>query len=254
MPNSSSQQIEQPALLNELEFCLTEKHECGYLKDKQATTLFVNPAITLQQPHYSYLATKGFRRSGNHVYRPHCDSCNLCIPVRLDVDAFKASKQQKRCWKKNTDISSFSHPAQYNEEHFQLYSRYLSSRHPGEGMDPGSKSSYMDIIKSQWSHTELLEFRRNQELVAVAVIDKLNNGLSAVYTFFDPELSKLSLGILCIQHEIELAKQRNLKWLYLGYWNPESQKMSYKVRFQPLEYFVNNDWQNDAPKQEKFNL
>lgn len=249
MPSNSSQQIEQPALIDELEFCLTEKHDCGYLPEKQATTVFVNPAIPLHQQHYSYLATLGFRRSGNNVYRPHCENCNLCVPVRLDVGNFKATKQQKRCWNKNTNITPFSHPAQYNEEHFQLYSRYLSSRHPDGGMDPLSKNGYNDIINSQWSDSELIEFRQQNKLVAVAVIDKLKDGLSAVYTFFDPELAKLSLGILSIQHQIQLVKQRKLKWLYLGYWNTESQKMSYKTRFQPLEYFFENDWQSNQPFQ-----
>ncbi len=247
MNQQSSQQIPQPEILSSLEFCLTSKHECGYLPDKLATTLFVNPEISLQQPHYSFLATRGFRRSGNNVYRPHCEHCQLCIPVRLDVNKFNPSKQQKRSWNKNRDITTFSHPARYNEDHFQLYSRYLKARHPDGGMDPGSKTAYRDIISSQWSHTELLEFRLGQQLVAVAVIDKLKDGLSAVYTFFDPELSKRSLGILAIQHEIELTRKQNLAWLYLGYWNPESQKMSYKARFQPIQYFVNGQWQQDKP-------
>lgn len=247
MPNYSSQQIKQPEILDTLEFCLTDKHECGYLENKQATTLFVNPEITLQHQHYNYLATMGFRRSGNNIYRHHCEQCNLCIPVRLDVNKFKASKQQKRCWNKNTDITTISHPAQYNEDHFQLYSRYLSSRHPESGMDPLSKTAYQDIINSEWCNSELLEFRKNQTLVAVAVIDKLKDGLSAVYTFFEPELSHLSLGILAIQHQIALVRQRNLTWLYLGFWNSESQKMSYKTHFQPLQYFVTNDWQPDKP-------
>lgn len=247
MPQYSSQQIEQPQLLDALEFCLTDKHDCGYLTAQQATTLFVNPAITLQQQHYSYLATVGFRRSGNNIYRPHCEQCNLCVPVRLNVKKYIASKQQKRCWNKNTDIITISHPAQYNEDHFQLYSRYLSSRHPNSGMDPLSKSAYEDIINSNWCHSELLEFRKDQRLVAVAVMDKLKDGLSAVYTFFEPELSKLSLGTLAIQHEIKIAQQRNLSWLYLGYWNSESQKMSYKTHFQPLQYFFNNGWIADKP-------
>jgi len=247
MNQYSSQQIEQPEILNALEFCITNKHECGYLPEQLATTLFVNPGITLQQDHYSFLATKGFRRSGNNIYRPHCEQCSLCIPVRLDVNKFKPSKQQKRCKNKNKNITVFSHPAQYNEDHFQLYSRYLLSRHPDGGMDPLSKEAYRDIISSQWSHSELLEFRSDQKLVAVAVIDRLKDGLSAVYTFFDPELPGLSLGILAIQHEIELARKRHLRWLYLGYWNPASQKMSYKVRFQPLQYFVDGQWQADKP-------
>lgn len=247
MPNSSSQQIKQPAIIDELEFCISNKHDCGYLNDKQATTLFVNPTINLHQQHYSFLATRGFRRSGNNVYRPHCEDCYLCVPVRLDVNQFTASKQQKRCWNKNRNITLLSHPAQFNEEHFQLYSRYLAARHTHGGMDPASRSAYRDIISSDWSHSELLELRRNQELVAVAIIDKLSDGLSAVYTFFDPELPKLSLGILAIQHQIQLVKQRNLKWLYLGYWNPASQKMSYKVHFQPLHYFVDEQWQPVRP-------
>ena len=249
MSNSSSQQLEQPALLNELEFCVTEKHECSYIKQQSATTLFVNPDINLQPQHYNFLATKGFRRSGNNIYRPHCESCSYCIPVKLDVNSFEASKQQRRCWNKNKDINVFSHPAQYNEEHFQLYSRYLQARHTNEGMDPFSKIAYKDIINSQWCHSELLELRLAKQLVAVAVIDKLKDGLSAVYTFFEPELSKRSLGILSIQHEIALVKKRQLKWLYLGYWNPASQKMSYKTRFQPLQYFFNNDWHSINPLQ-----
>lgn len=247
MPNYSSQQITQPEIIDTLEFCLTDKHDCSYIPGQQATTLFVNPAITLHHQHYSFLATMGFRRSGNNIYRPHCAQCNSCIPVRLDVNKFKASKQQKRCWNKNSNITTFSHPAQFNEDHFQLYSCYLSSRHPEGGMDPLSESAYKDIINSHWCNSELLEFRDNQDLVAVAVIDKLKDGLSAVYTFFEPELSNLSLGILAIQHEIALVRQRNLRWLYLGFWNSESQKMSYKTRFQPLEYFVDNAWLSDKP-------
>jgi len=247
MPNSSSQQLEQPAILNELEFCVTEKHECGYIKENLATTLFVNPEINLQNQHYSFLATKGFRRSGNHIYRPHCEGCSFCVAVKLEVDKFQPSKQQRRCWNKNKDLTAFSHPARYNEEHFKLYSRYLQARHSNDGMDPFSKVAYQDIINSQWCHSELLELRLGQQLVAVAVLDKIKDGLSAVYTFFDPDLAKRSLGIVSIQHEIALAKQRKLKWLYLGYWNPASQKMSYKTKFQPLKYFFNNDWHTTNP-------
>ncbi len=247
MPLNSSQQIKQPDVLDTLEFCLTAKHECGYLPEQQATTLFVNPDFDLQQHHYSYLATLGFRRSGNHVYRPHCEHCHLCVPVRLNVEQFNASKQQHRCWNKNTNITPLSHPVRYNEEHFNLYSRYLKARHPNGGMDPSSKIAYNDLINSHWCDSELLEFRREQQLVAVAVMDKLSDGLSAVYTFFEPELANLSLGILAIQHQIALLRQRRLKWLYLGYWNSESQKMSYKTHFQPLQYFIDGQWQTDKP-------
>jgi len=246
MPQSS-QQIKQPDVFTSLEFCLTDKHDCGYLPEQQATTLFVNPDFNLQQQHYNFLATIGFRRSGNHVYRPHCGECQLCTPVKLNVAEFKASKQQRRCWNKNTDVTTLPHAAQYNDEHFELYSRYLSARHADGGMDPLSKNAYNDIINSHWCNSELLEFRLKQKLVAVAVMDKLNDGLSAVYTFFDPELAHLSLGILAIQHQIALVRQRNLKWLYMGYWNPKSQKMSYKARFQPLQYFVDEAWQSEKP-------
>ncbi len=247
MSLNSSSQIKQPDILDVLEFCVTEKHDCGYLPEQHATTLFVNPAIDLQQQHYNYLATVGFRRSGNHLYRPHCEQCQLCVPVRLNVSQFKASKQQRRCWNKNTEIITLPHPTRFNAEHFNLYSRYLNARHSEGGMDPTSKAAYNDIINSHWCESELLEFRRGQQLVAVAVMDKLSDGLSAVYTFFEPELTNLSLGILAIQHQIALVRQRNLSWLYLGYWNPESQKMSYKTRFQPLQYFVEGAWQTNKP-------
>ena len=247
MPSNSSSQIKQPDMLETLEFCLTKKYDCEYLPGMQSKTLLVNPTIHLHHYHYDYLATKGFRRSGNHVYRPFCEQCQLCIPVRLDSQQFKASKQQRRVWNKNSGITILPHPARYNEEHFDLYSRYLTARHPDGGMDPHSRTAYNSMISSHWCQSELLEFRREQRLVAVAVMDKLGDGLSAVYTFFEPELAQLSLGVFAIQYQITLVRQRNLKWLYLGYWNPESQKMSYKTRFQPLQYFIDDKWQTDKP-------
>ena len=237
-----------------LSLYITAEHECGYYDDRKTSNLIPDPQVVMNANLYSLLLSKGFRRSGEFVYRPHCKQCSACVPCRINVQSFKSSRNQRRCLKINKHLTTHIVDATFTEEYFVLYARYLNSRHRDGSMADPTAEDFRSFLLNNWKTSVFIESRLNGKLLCVAVVDFLAAGPSAVYTFFDPELSKLSLGILCIQHEIELAKQRNLKWLYLGYWNPESQKMSYKVRFQPLEYFVNNEWQNDAPKQEEFNL
>lgn len=231
-------------LLSALPFYVTPPHACSYLDDRQASTLFVDPAFALNMQQYSQLANLGFRRSGDHVYRPECMTCKLCIPVRIPVNAFRPNRSQKRCWRRNEDIQISRVDAVFREEHFKLYRRYMSSRHAGGGMDNNDPEAYQSLIAARWCNSELIEFRLQQELLAVAVVDQFPQGLSAVYTFFDPDQGQRSLGVYAVLAEINLVQDAGQDCLYLGYWNPQSPKMAYKNSYAPLEFFDQQDWQS----------
>jgi arginine-tRNA-protein transferase len=228
---------------------LSAEHDCSYLPDRQANSLFVDPQSQMTANIYSGLIQQGFRRSGNYVYTPYCKKCHDCIPVRLNVQEFSHSRSQKRCKNKNKMITVIQKSTDFNIEHYQLYSEYVTSRHPGGGMDEPSSEKYLDFLTSRWSDTNFFEFREQDKLIAVAVTDIVINGLSAVYTFFasSPEYDKRSLGVYSILWQIEEAQRRGMKWLYLGYWIRECNKMNYKNKYQPLEYFYNHQWHNTAP-------
>ena len=233
---------------------LSSEHDCSYLDDRQANSLFVDPQIQMTANIYSELIQQGFRRSGSHVYTPYCKKCHDCIPVRLRVQDFSLSRSQKRCYNKNKhtiisakDISSKSLTNQH--EQYDLYRHYVKSRHPDGGMDDPSMDSYLDFLNSDWSDTIFFEFRDKQRLIAVAVTDIVTDGLSAVYTFFDTsaEFYQRSLGIYAVLWQAQEARRQGLKWLYLGYWIHGCQKMSYKDNYQPLEYFYNHQWHSIPP-------
>ena len=235
---------------------LSTEHDCSYLIDRQANSLFVDPQMEMSADIYSELIQQGFRRSGSHVYTPYCKKCHDCIPVRLNVQAFKLSRSQKRCNNKNTNLivtaqNSKNKSIIKQDEQYNLYSQYVKSRHPDGGMDEPSIDSYLDFLTSAWSNTTFFEFREQQHLVAIAVTDMVKDGLSAVYTFFDTSTKnqKRSLGIYAVLWQAQEAQRRGLKWLYLGYWIHGCQKMSYKDNYQPLEYFHNHLWQSKPPHQ-----
>jgi len=229
--------------LEEIGFRLTPEHECSYLDDKDAITLFVDPNYPIVMKQYSQLAQLGFRRSGANVYRPHCTNCGLCIPVRVPVDEFNANRSQRRNIKLNNDLSMKVIDAEFNDEHYALYRKYMSGRHAGGGMDKDEPDSYETLISAKWCSSKLLEFRLKDKLMMVAVIDCFDDGVSAVYTFFDPDYAKRGLGVFGILSEIDYVKALNLDWLYLGYWNPKTNKMSYKSNYQPMEFFDGSEWQ-----------
>ncbi len=235
-------------LLSALPFYVTPPYPCSYLDDRQASTVFVDPAFPLSMEQYSQLANLGFRRSGDHVYRPECANCKLCIPVRIPVKEFRPNRSQQRCWRRNEDISTNVVDAVFREEHFKLYRRYMSSRHAGGGMDKDDPEAYQNLITAHWCDSELIEFRLQQELLAVAVVDQFEQGLSAVYTFFDPERGKRSLGVYAVLTEIRMIQEAGRDWLYLGYWNPESPKMAYKNNYAPLEFFDQQEGWNSIEK------
>lgn len=229
--------------LEEIGFLITPEHDCSYLDDKQAITLFVDPHYPLVMNQYSALAKLGFRRSGANVYRPHCSDCGLCIPVRVPVEEFRPNRSQRRNKKANSDITYVAKEAVFNSEHYALYRKYMQARHAGGGMDTDEPENYESLIKADWSTSKLLEFRLENKLIMVAVVDVFNDGVSAVYTFFDPDFSSRGLGVFGVLSEVDYALSSQLDWLYLGYWNPKTNKMAYKSHYQPMEFFDGENWQ-----------
>ncbi len=226
----------------QLHFFISPSHACNYLNNREATSLFADPIFPKNKALYSALVANGFRRSGEHLYKPYCAECSECIPVRILVNDFKFRRNQKRTRKNNQDLNVEIVNAEFKEEHFQLYKKYLSKRHSGGGMDNPSRDDYENFLWSSWSDTRLFEFRLDKKLIAVAVIDQLEDAVSAVYTFFDPDLQQRSLGKYAILYLIEHTRQRGYSWLYLGYWISKCNKMKYKIEYQPVECFINEKW------------
>ena len=225
-----------------LSFYASSPHECNYLPDRMAVSVFADPAINMTTSLYGKLAELGFRRSGSHVYAPKCYHCQSCIPVRIPVESFSPNRSQRRTVRRNDAVEIVQTPAGFNQQHYQLYQRYLTHRHVGGGMDDPTPESYMSFLTSHWSDTAFYEFRLDNEVIAVSVVDHLPQALSAVYTFFDPELSHLSLGSFAILWLIEETKRLGHRWLYLGYWIRDSRKMAYKDNYRPIEALVNGHW------------
>jgi len=224
------------------EIFLSMPHPCSYLPGRTATSLFLDPRHPLDSRQYAGFMRLGFRRSGDLIYRPHCRGCNACIPVRIPVDDFHPDRGQRRVWQRNQDLSVTPRPPLYNQEHFNLYQHYQTQRHPGGGMDDPDPQKYINFLGSQHIRTVFYEIRRQNRLLGVAVTDILPDGLSAVYTFFDPDEKRRSLGVYAILWQVEQARERRLPWLYLGYWIKECQKMAYKGNYRPLEVFINGHW------------
>ena len=220
----------------------TPEHGCSYLDGRRAVTLFVDPHCAKSPDLYARLASLGFRRSGAHVYRPRCPECHACLPVRVPVEAFHPRRRHRRVLARNADLDvSIAEPG-YSDEYFELYRRYLGERHPGGGMDDPDPAQFVEFLTSPWSDTAFVEFRLASRLLAVAVMDRFPEAISAVYTFFEPEVVERSLGSLAILWQIEHARRAGLRWLYLGYLIEECQKMAYKGEYQPQEHLVDGQW------------
>lgn len=231
-----------------LRLLLGMPHPCSYLEEQTASDLFIDPKAPMNTLIYSQLAEQGFRRSGSHIYRPHCSNCSQCKPVRLVVDKFIRSRQQRRTWNKNRDLSVTTTTTPDRAEHLALFGRYVSSRHRGGGMDEFEEEGPFEFFQGEWSETLFYEFRDPQyKLIAVAVCDLLLDGLSAVYSYFEPEQASRSLGVMCVLWQIEQAKQMSHPYLYLGYWIAASRKMKYKSNYQPLEWFDQPHWRPLEP-------
>jgi arginyl-tRNA--protein-N-Asp/Glu arginylyltransferase len=227
--------------LRSLRLFLTAEYGCNYLPGRLARNLVADPGA-VNNAAYGQLIQLGFRRSGSHVYRPHCIQCSQCLSLRIPVQRFQPNRSQQRTWKKNQDLTVRRLKCQFRHDHYRLFECYVKSRHPKGGMDDTHPESYFSFITAPWSHTFFYEFRLDSRLLAVAVADPLDNGLSAVYTFFDPDESARSLGTYAILWQIADLKRLNLDWVYLGYWIQGCGKMTYKANFNPHEVFMAGRW------------
>lgn len=228
--------------LRTLVFFATPAHDCSYLPDREATTMFVDPRANIDKKLYSQLTSLGFRRSGSHYYRPHCEACNACIPVRLNVNDFRPDRSQRRVIKKNNDLECALVPATFSESYYQLYANYVELRHKDGDMYPPSREQFTSFLIQGATGSLFLEMRKAGELVALAAVDTLDDGLSAIYTVFDPAMEHRSLGTFAVLWQIEEARRRDLPHLYLGYWIKQCQKMNYKTRFKPIEALQEGQW------------
>lgn len=231
-----------------LQFYVTSSYECSYLPEKQARSQVAAPTHLIDARTYSRLVEQGFRRSGLFTYRPHCDHCRACMPIRVDVAHFQPTRAQRKAWKRHSDLTATIMAPQWHADHFDLYQQYQQHRHPGAGMDEDSATQYTQFLLTSRVDSRLVEFRNEQgRLHMVSLIDILDNGLSAVYTFFDP-LAAGSLGTYGILWQIERCRSLGLPWLYLGYWIADSRKMAYKSRYAPYQVLIQDTWIPDADR------
>ena len=229
-------------LLSNVKVYATHPHKCSYLEGRDATTLFVDPDINIDKNAYSQLADIGFRRSGAHVYRPHCQECKACVPARIPVNTFKQKRSQRKVWNRNQDLQATQIADITGDEYYKLYERYICKRHFDGDMYPPSREQYLSFLSDEMGVTRFYCFRDQEKLVAVAVTDIMDKGLSAIYSFFDPDYERRSLGSFTILWQIEQIKQMRLHYLYLGYWIKNCRKMSYKIAYRPLELFIDGHW------------
>lgn len=225
-----------------LRFYLTAPYACSYLPGREARSQVATPAILVDTVAFSELARRGFRRSGDFFYRPMCDDCHACRPARVVVDEFVPRRSQRRCLARNRGLDSRLGPLRFQEDHYALYLRYQAARHAGGGMDLDDREQYRAFFLSSRVDSALVEYTLDGRVVMVSLIDRLLDGLSAVYTYFDPVLRQASLGVFNILALIGLAREMGLPYVYLGYWVRENPKMAYKSDYQPLEVYRDGEW------------
>ncbi|USD38971.1 arginyltransferase [Ferrimonas sp. SCSIO 43195] len=219
---------------------LSQPFDCSYRPEKKEQLLIVQSKMT--PAHFEGLMRLGFRRSGSDVYRPHCPECRSCQPVRVDVARFRPSRSQKRVLARNRDLT-WTEVAAPTEEQRRLYHDYIRLRHHDGPMYPPTDEQFNRFLPCPWLPQRYLEARLDGRLVLVAVTDELEHALSAVYTFFAPELARRSLGVLGILKQLELAQQQHKAFLYLGYQIDECRKMAYKTHYHPYQVLVTGGWQ-----------
>jgi arginine-tRNA-protein transferase len=228
--------------MDKLVFYQSRPHPCLYLPDREATVVIADPGFRMDTRIYTLLCERGFRRSGEQVYRPYCPGCDLCVPVRVPAATFRPRRNQRRAIRINRDLEVRVEAPPLTGEDYDLFLRYQRGRHAGGTMEQLTMEQTAEFLAGSWSQTRICRFRENGRLIALAALDRLDDGLSAVYTFFDPDTSRRSPGAYTILWAIGHARDLGLAWLYLGYWIRDCPKMSYKDQYQPQQRLRGGTW------------
>src|ERR1035437_7325823 len=229
--------------ISALHFYLTAPYPCSYFPGLQARSQVATPSFLINTALYSQLVRECFRRSSSYIYRPRCDDCCVCVQMRVLAKQFTANRSQRRAWTQHALLEATLHPLQDKPEYYDLYQRYQRARHPDGGMDNDDHDAYQTFLLQSHIDTLLVEFREQGILRMVSVIDLLSDGLSSVYTFYEPDLPRARFGVYNVLWQIELCRKLDLDFVYLGYWIKNSRKMAYKTQYQPAEGLQNGLWQ-----------
>jgi arginyl-tRNA--protein-N-Asp/Glu arginylyltransferase len=226
-----------------MDFHITRHYPCSYLPSQLARSRIMVSDDVSDTDIYAQLIKQGYRRSGNFIYRPDCDRCHACIPVRIVVDQFIPNRTQRRIWKQHQHLQFARHDLHFDPEHLNLYQRYQKRRHTGGTMDHDGREQYCDFLLKSTVDSFLVTFHENEQLRMVSIVDQLPDGFSSVYTFFDPDIAGSSYGTFSILWQVAQCRNKHLPYLYLGYWIADNQKMRYKANFHPLQCLSNDEWQ-----------